>query len=134
MDDATPKHAQTALEQQALEHVWIHSARWLDLAERDGLRVIVRGEGSTIYDAHGKAYLDGLAGLYVVNVGHGRREIGEAMAKQAGELAYTSSSAYTNIAAVNQLCDPSAGATCTAGQPTSAYDARQFQFALKLSW
>jgi len=40
----------------------------------------------------------------------------------------------TNIAAVNQLCDPSAGATCLAGQPTAAYDARQFQFALKLSW
>ena len=40
----------------------------------------------------------------------------------------------TNIAAVNQLCDPSAGATCTAGQPTASYDARQFQFALKLSW
>ena len=40
----------------------------------------------------------------------------------------------TNIAAVNQLCDPLAGATCSAGQPTSSYDARQFQFALKLSW
>jgi Carboxypeptidase regulatory-like domain/TonB dependent receptor len=40
----------------------------------------------------------------------------------------------TNIAAVNQLCDPTAGATCTAGQPTAAYDARQFQFALKLSF
>ena len=40
----------------------------------------------------------------------------------------------TNIAAVNQLCDPSAGATCLAGQPTAAYDARQFQFALKLRW
>jgi hypothetical protein len=40
----------------------------------------------------------------------------------------------TNVAAVNQLCDPSAGATCTAGQPTAAYDARQFQFALKLNW
>jgi hypothetical protein len=40
----------------------------------------------------------------------------------------------TNIAAVNQLCDPSAGPVCTAGQPTSAYDARQFQFALKMSW
>ena len=40
----------------------------------------------------------------------------------------------TNIAAVNQLCDPSAGATCFAGQPTAAYDARQFQFALKLAW
>jgi Carboxypeptidase regulatory-like domain/TonB dependent receptor-like, beta-barrel len=40
----------------------------------------------------------------------------------------------TNIAAVNQLCDPAAGPTCSAGQPTSAYDARQFQFALKMSW
>jgi hypothetical protein len=40
----------------------------------------------------------------------------------------------TNIAAVNQLCDPTAGATCTAGQPTASYDARQFQFALKVSW
>jgi len=40
----------------------------------------------------------------------------------------------TNVASVNQLCDPSAGATCSAGQPTASYDARQFQFALKLSW
>ena len=40
----------------------------------------------------------------------------------------------TNIAAVNQLCDPTAGSTCTAGQPTASFDARQFQFALKLSW
>jgi hypothetical protein len=40
----------------------------------------------------------------------------------------------TNVAAVNQLCDPSAGSSCSAGQPTAAYDARQFQFALKLNW
>jgi hypothetical protein len=40
----------------------------------------------------------------------------------------------TNIAAVNQLCDPTAGSTCFAGQPSAAYDARQFQFALKLRW
>ncbi|HKV24921.1 MAG TPA: carboxypeptidase regulatory-like domain-containing protein [Candidatus Acidoferrum sp.] len=40
----------------------------------------------------------------------------------------------TNITAVNQLCDPSAGSTCSAGQPSAAYDARQFQFALKLTW
>jgi hypothetical protein len=40
----------------------------------------------------------------------------------------------TNILAVNQLCDPTAGTTCFAGQPTASYDARQFQFALKLAW
>ena len=41
---------------------------------------------------------------------------------------------HTNILAVNQLCDPSAGTVCTAGQPSASYDARQFQFALKFSW
>jgi hypothetical protein len=39
-----------------------------------------------------------------------------------------------NVAAVNQLCDPGAGSTCSAGQPTASYDARQFQFALKMNW
>src|SRR6267143_863095 len=39
-----------------------------------------------------------------------------------------------NVLSVNQLCDPTAGATCTGGQPTASYDARQFQFALKLVW
>ncbi len=41
---------------------------------------------------------------------------------------------HTNISAVNQLCDPSSGVTCLAGQPTAASDARQFQFALKFNW
>ena len=99
-----------SLEQQALEHVWIHTARWLDLAERDGLRVMVRGEGCRLFDARGRSYLDGLAGLYVVNVGHGRTEIAEAMAKQAGELAYVSAASYTNLAAV-QLAEVLAGLT-----------------------
>ncbi|WP_041960585.1 aminotransferase family protein [Bradyrhizobium japonicum] len=88
------------IERQALDHVWIHSARWLDLAERDGLHVIVRGDGSTLYDAHGRTFLDGLAGLYLVNVGHGRKEIGEAMAKQAADIAYVSSADYTCLPAV----------------------------------
>src|SRR5258708_5672560 len=99
-ENAVKQPGLAPVEQQALEHVWIHSARWLDLAERDGLRVMVRGEGCQLSDAQGRSYLDGLAGLYVVNVGHGRREIGEAMAKQAGELAYVSSASYTNLAAV----------------------------------
>ena len=41
---------------------------------------------------------------------------------------------HTNIAGVNQLCDPTSGANCSAGQPTAAYDARQMQFAMKVSW
>src|SRR5215467_14473143 len=98
-DDASNIRKLTPIEQQALDHVWIHSARWLDLAEHDGLRVMVRGQGCRLYDAQGRSYLDGLSGLYVVNVGHGRAEIGEAMARQARELAYVSSASYTNLAA-----------------------------------
>ena len=50
--------------------------------------IIVRGEGAYVWDAQGRRYLDGLAGLFVVNAGHGRTELAEAAAKQAGELAY----------------------------------------------
>src|SRR3974377_1665387 len=99
MDDATTAREFSSIERPALEHVWIHSARWLDLAERDGLRVMVRGEGCRLFDAQGRSYLDGLSGLYVVNVGHGRAEIGEAMARQARELAYVSAPSYHNLKA-----------------------------------
>jgi adenosylmethionine-8-amino-7-oxononanoate aminotransferase len=50
--------------------------------------VIVRGEGAYVWDAAGRRYLDGLAGLFAVQVGHGREELAEAAAKQTRELAY----------------------------------------------
>jgi hypothetical protein len=50
--------------------------------------VIVRGEGQYVFDQNGKRYLDGLAGLFVSQIGHGRTEVAEAGARQASELAY----------------------------------------------
>src|ERR671932_383094 len=50
--------------------------------------VIVRGEGTSIYDDRGRRYLDGLAGLFVVQAGHGRASLAEAAARQARELAF----------------------------------------------
>ena len=47
-----------------------------------------RGDGAYIFDARGKRYLDALSGLFVVQVGHGRTELADAAAKQAGELAF----------------------------------------------
>jgi adenosylmethionine-8-amino-7-oxononanoate aminotransferase len=58
--------------------------------------VAVRAEGSTVWDAEGKAYLDAAGGAIVVNVGHGRQSIAEVMATQAGRLAYAHGSAFTN--------------------------------------
>jgi adenosylmethionine-8-amino-7-oxononanoate aminotransferase len=57
--------------------------------------VAVRAEGSTIWDADGRAYLDAAGGAIVVNVGHGRSEIAEVLANQAGTLAYAHGSAFT---------------------------------------
>ena len=67
--------------------------------------VYVRGRGAMVTDIQGRDYIDGLAGLWNVNVGHGREELGKAAADQMGELAYYS--CYTgssNIPAI-QLAD-----------------------------
>ena len=70
------------------DHLWMHFTRQGPLEHGAKVPVIVRGEGHTIWDEHGREYIDGLAGLFVVQVGHGRAEIGEAMARQSQELAY----------------------------------------------
>jgi hypothetical protein len=57
--------------------------------------VAVRAEGSTIWDSTGREYLDAAGGAIVVNVGHGRRSVADAMADQAGRLAYAHGSAFT---------------------------------------
>lgn len=84
----------------ALEHVWVHSANWTEIAENKGMKVFDRGEGARLYDVYDKEYIDGIAGLWVVNAGHGRAEIGEAMAEQAARLAYVSAASYTTVPTV----------------------------------
>jgi len=99
-ENQTEAMSPEAIEQEALEHVWIHSTPWADVAEKEGLRVFSKGKGSTVWDVRGREYLDGISGLWVVNAGHGREEIGQAMAEQAGKLAYASSEAFTTEPAV----------------------------------
>ncbi|MGH3967023.1 MAG: aminotransferase class III-fold pyridoxal phosphate-dependent enzyme, partial [Mycobacterium sp.] len=66
-------------------HLWGHFARHgPDIAPP----IITRGEGVRIFDDRGKSYLDGLSGLFVVQVGYGREELAEAAAQQARTLAY----------------------------------------------
>ncbi len=50
--------------------------------------VMVRGEGVWLEDSAGHRYIDGMAGLWCVNVGYGRREIAAAMQRQAETLSY----------------------------------------------
>lgn len=50
--------------------------------------IFVRGDGVHVFDDAGKRYLDGLSGLFTVQVGHGRAHIAAAGARQAEQLAY----------------------------------------------
>jgi hypothetical protein len=75
------------LSDQARRHLWMHFSR-LATYETHEVPVIVRGEGAYVWDQYGKRYLDGLAGLFTSQLGHGRTELAEAGAKQASTLAY----------------------------------------------
>ena len=55
---------------------------------QEGTHVAVRGEGCYVVDATGRRLLDGLAGLWCVNVGYGRPEIAAAVAEQMAKLPY----------------------------------------------
>ncbi len=55
---------------------------------REGTHVIRSARGSTLIDEEGRELLDGLAGLWCVNVGHGRQEIEQAVSRQMRELAF----------------------------------------------
>lgn len=69
----------------AADHLWLHFSK---LPGNAAPTVIERGHGAWVWDSDGNRYLDGLAGLFVVQAGHGREELAAAAAEQAGRLGY----------------------------------------------
>jgi putrescine---pyruvate transaminase len=66
---------------------------------------MVRGEGATVWDRDGKAYVDGLASLWYCQIGHGRREVADAVAGQLATLgAFHTFEMFTNEPA-DRLCE-----------------------------
>jgi adenosylmethionine-8-amino-7-oxononanoate aminotransferase len=99
------------LSKSARDHLWMHFTR-LSSYESSPVPTIVRGEGAYIYDIQGKRYLDGLSGLFTVQVGHGRRELAEAAGRQAAELAYFPLWSYAHPQAIQlaeRLADAAPG-------------------------
>lgn len=89
------------------DNLWLHFARHgPDITPP----IITRGEGVTIYDDRGKSYLDGLSGLFTVQVGHGRTELAEVAARQAGTLAFFPLWGYATAPAI-ELAERLAGHT-----------------------
>ncbi|MDO9457980.1 aspartate aminotransferase family protein [Nocardioides sp.] len=87
------------LQQAAKDHLWMHFTRHGAYAGND-VPIMVRGEGVHLYDSQGKRYLDGLAGLFVSQLGHGREDLAEAAARQAKELAFMPLWSYAHPSAI----------------------------------
>ncbi|CAH1203616.1 Taurine--pyruvate aminotransferase [Paenibacillus allorhizoplanae] len=81
-DDVDPLVKEELLEKDR-KYVWHHMS-----AHNENPMIIASGEGSWVTDIDGNRYLDGMSGLWCVNVGHGRREIAEAAADQMMKIAY----------------------------------------------
>jgi acetylornithine/N-succinyldiaminopimelate aminotransferase len=85
----------TKLEPASAEEVRELEARYVMQTYRREPVEFVRGEGATLYDAEGTAYLDFLAGISVCNAGHCHPEVVAAVREQAGLLIHTSNLFYT---------------------------------------
>jgi adenosylmethionine-8-amino-7-oxononanoate aminotransferase len=88
------------LQRAAREHLWLHFTRMSGLSNSE-VPIIVRGDGCYLEDMNGKRYLDGLAGLFSVNIGYGYgEEIGEAAAAQMRELPFYTNWGYAHPRAI----------------------------------
>lgn len=87
--------AQAQAQQHLLPHFTTGKA-WLS----DTLGVIERAEGCYVYDSDGRSYLDGLAGLFCTNMGHGRADFAQAAKEQMEKLAFYPTWGWANPPAI----------------------------------
>lgn len=87
------------LQQTFTENVWLHFFQMGHTASTSArpTTILVRGEGSRVWDQDGNAYIDALSGLFCVNAGYGRREIVEALAAQLMEIAFVSPFSFPSV-------------------------------------
>jgi hypothetical protein len=79
--------APNALQEAAKNHLWMSFTRHGNFQNND-VPMIVRGEGCYVFDDKGRKIIDGLSGLFTVQIGHGRKELGIAAQEQSDKLAF----------------------------------------------
>lgn len=89
------------LKKSARDHLWFHFTRMSAFADRD-VPIIARGDGCYVEDLDGNRYLDGLAGLFAVQIGYSHgEEVAEAASAQLRELPYYPIWGYAHPAAIH---------------------------------
>lgn len=81
----------------------IHPFNNIRQLKNEGVLVIDKANGIYVYDENGKAYIDGMAGLWCVNIGYGRQELVDAAQQQMGRLPYYNTFFQSTTAPTAQL-------------------------------
>ena len=77
-----------SLQESALEHLWVYLREPSDMAEKGDPTIFVSGKGVHVTDALGNTSIDGMSGLWLKNVGYGRKEIADVAYEQMLNLTY----------------------------------------------
>ncbi|HNP74591.1 MAG TPA: aminotransferase class III-fold pyridoxal phosphate-dependent enzyme [Kouleothrix sp.] len=87
------------MQQAFAENAWLHFFQMGHTASTSArpTTILVRGEGSRVWDQNGNAYIDALSGLFCVNAGYGRREIVDALAAQLMDIAFVSPFSFPSL-------------------------------------
>jgi adenosylmethionine-8-amino-7-oxononanoate aminotransferase len=89
-----------SLQETARRNLWLHFSRMGAYSDEAEIPIIVRGEGCYLYDEHGNRYFDGLSALFCSNIGHGRQDVRQAGADQAGVLEFVMNWSYAHPQAI----------------------------------
>ena len=88
-----------SMQHWAKDHLWMHFTR-MGVYEKQDVPIITHGEGCYVFDANGKRYIDGLAGLFTSQIGHGRKEIADAVAEQIEKMGFFPIWSYAHPGAI----------------------------------
>jgi adenosylmethionine-8-amino-7-oxononanoate aminotransferase len=77
------------LKQMGAAHFWPHGRPGGDMSEETGVKLATKAKGVWIEDVDGKQWFDTLASMWLTNIGHGRKEIAEAVYNQMADISYS---------------------------------------------
>ena len=82
-------HEIEELKDLANVHFWPHARQAGDMSQETGIKLVTSAKGVWVEDAEGKRWFDSLAGMWLKNIGHGRKEIAQAVFEQMQDISYS---------------------------------------------
>jgi len=77
------------LKELASAHFWPHARQAGDMSDETGIKLVTRAQGVWVEDAEGRQWFDIIAGMWLKNIGYGRKEIADAVYEQMQAISYS---------------------------------------------